>query len=65
MWHIVVGVLVGLLAVYQIYTGSLVVGDSPTDNSTVLRSEKPVYFWIVTVVQILFAAVLISGLIQF
>jgi hypothetical protein len=65
MLHIVIGVLIGLLAVYQIYTGRMVVGDTPGDNSAILRSEKPIYFWAMIGVEGLLAAALIFGLINF
>jgi hypothetical protein len=63
--HIVIGILIALLAVYQIYTGRMVTGGDVGRTSTVRRAEKPVYFWLVLIAELLVAAVLISGIVQF
>ncbi len=59
-----IGVVLVLLAGYNIYKGRVTVGD---DHSTsfVTRAEKPVYFWLVIAAELILAAVLIVGLIHF
>ncbi len=63
--NIIVGILIALLAVYQVYTGRMVIGDDVGRTSTVQRGEKPVYFWLVLAAELVVAAVLISGIIHF
>ena len=63
--HTVIGVLIALLAVYQIYTGRMLTGGDVGRTSTVRRDEKPVYFWLLLIAELVVAAVLISGVVQF
>ena len=63
--NIVIGILIGLLAVYQIYTGRMVTGGDTGQTSTIRRADKPVYFWFLLVVELVLAAVLIAGIIHF
>ena len=63
--NIVIGILIALLAVYQIYTGRMVGGDDAGHTSSIRRDEKPVYFWLLLVVELVVAAVLIAGIIHF
>ena len=63
--HTVIGILIALLAVYQIYTGRMVTGGDVGRTSTVRRDQKPVYFWLVLILELVVAAVLISGIVKF
>ena len=63
--HIVIGILIALLAVYQIYTGRMVTGGDTGQTSTIRRADKPVYFWLALALELMVAAVLIAGIINF
>jgi hypothetical protein len=63
--HIVIGILIALLAVYQIYTGRMVTGGDVGRTSTIRRDDKPVYFWLLLIFELVVAAVLISGIVNF
>ena len=62
--HTIIGILIALLAVYQIYTGRMFTARNEGTTTIVRRDEKPVYFWLALIVELVVAAVLIAGIVK-
>jgi len=58
-WSTIIGVVLVLYAVYVIYRGRITISDDYKRSSWVTRAEKPVQFWLLVLVVLVFAVLML------